>query len=229
MLTQRKKKILKKVVEKYIKKARPVSSKTLVKKDFPEFSSATIRNEMLDLTRKGLLLQPHTSAGRIPTLAGFRFFLENFLKEKKLSNFEKDIFLQVKREYGDKRKRIKELAKRLAEISKELVIIAFSKDDFYYTGFSYLFRQPEFKNLSLVENISQIIDHLDETMKNIFDKIKKLEILIGEKNPFGDKCGAILDRIEIDNKKIIVGLLGPLRMDYNKNIGLIRSLKNFLK
>lgn len=225
VLNKRKKSILKKVVEEYIKKAKPISSGILAKKDFPKLSSATLRNEMLDLTRIGLLFQPHTSAGKVPTVSGFKFFLDNFLEEKEISNLEKDIFLHIKERFVEKRKRIKELAKKLAEISEEAVVMAFSKDDFYYTGLSYLFHQPEFRDLSLIYNISEMIDHLDETMKKIFDRISETEILIGEKNPFGDKCGVILTKSEIDGQKILLGILGPVRMDYSKNLSLIKFIK----
>jgi len=225
MLTKRKKKVLKKVVEEYIKKARPVSSGVLVRKDFPKLSSATIRNEMMDLTNEGFLFQPHTSAGKIPTSRGFKFFLDNFLEEKKPSRLEKNIFLHIKERFIEKRKRIKELAKRLAEISEEAVVVAFSKDDFYYTGLSYLFRQPEFKNISLIHNISEVIDHLDETMKNIFDRIKEAKILIGDESPFGNKSAVIFDRLKIDNQKVVIGILGPIRMDYNRNLGLIKFIR----
>jgi len=225
MLTKRKKKVLKKIVEEYIKKAKPVSSGVLVRKDFPKLSSATIRNEMMDLTNEGFLFQPHTSAGKIPTSRGFKFFLDNFLEEKKPSRLEKNIFLHIKERFIEKRKRIKELAKRLAEISEEAVVVAFSKDDFYYTGLSYLFRQPEFKNISLIHNISEVIDHLDETMKNIFDRIKEAKILIGDESPFGNKSAVIFDRLKIDNQKVVIGILGPIRMDYNRNLGLIKFIR----
>lgn len=228
MLTQRKKKILKKVVEEYIKKAKPISSGMLTKKDFPKLSSATIRNEMLDLTKKGLLFQPHTSAGKIPTLKGFKFFLDNFLEEKEILISEKNIFLRIKNKFQEKRKKIKELAKKLAEISQETVVVAFSQDDFYYTGLSYLFCQPEFQDTSLIYSLSKIIDHLDETMKNIFDKIEETKILIGQENPFGDRCATIIDKLEIDGQKILIGLLGPIRMNYNRNLGLIKFIKKII-
>ncbi len=228
MLNERKKKVLKKVVEEYIKKAKPVSSGKLAAKDFQKLSSATIRNEMLDLTRNGFLFQPYTSAGKIPTIYGFKFFIKNFLKETKPPLLEKRILRHLKEKFIRKREKIKEIAKKLAEFSENAVLIAFSKNDFYYTGLSYLFRQPEFEDRSLIYNLSEIVDHLDEKMKDIFDKIEETEILIGDNNPFGDKCAVIFDKIKIDNQKIIIGLLGPLRMDYNRNLGLIKFIKKLL-
>lgn len=225
VLNKRKKLILKKVVEEYIKKAKPISSGILAKKDFPKLSSATLRNEMLDLTRIGLLFQPHTSAGKVPTENAFKFFLDNFLEKKELNTTEKNIFLKIKNNYQDERKKIKELAKELAQQAKEAIIVAFSKDDYFYTGLSYLFSQPEFQDLSFIYSISEVIDHLDETMKNIFDKIEEIKILLGEENPFGNKCSIILAPLKKSKQKIVIGLLGPIRMDYSKNLSLIKFIE----
>jgi len=227
-LNPRKKKILKMLIEEYIEKAKPISSSELVKDDLANLSSATIRNEMLDLTRMGLLYQPHTSAGKIPTVYGFDFYLENFLREFELSVLEKTIFRQIKKKNPEKREAIKEMARKLAEISGGVVIIAFSKNDFYYTGFSYLFRQPEFKDLTLICDISEVIDRLDETMKNIFDRIEKTAVLVGNKSPFGSKSAVIFDLFRIDNQKIVIGILGLIRMNYNKNIALVNYIKELV-
>lgn len=229
-LTKRRKMILKRVVEKYIKMAKPISSAMLTRKDFPKLSSATLRNEMLSLTNQGLLYQPYTSAGRIPTLQGFKFFLDHFLKKESAALVsKKKIFLAIDSQYRDERKKIKEIVKKLAEFSQSAAMIAFSKDDFYYTGLTYLFHQPEFKNFSLICSFSKVIDHLDETMRQIFDKIKKTEILIGENNPFGNQYATIFDQSKIKGKKIIIGLLGPRRMDYNRNLSLIKYVTKMIE
>ena len=101
-LNPRRKKILKKIIEEYIKKAKPISSGMLVKKDFSKLSSATLRNEMLELVEEGLLFQPHISAGKVPTLNGFRFFLDNFLEEKEVNKKEMMVLLKIKEGYYDK-------------------------------------------------------------------------------------------------------------------------------
>ena len=74
-LTERKKRILKLVVENYIRDAEPVGSKTLAAQLEGGISSATIRNELADLTELGYLEQPHTSAGRIPSPKGYRLYV----------------------------------------------------------------------------------------------------------------------------------------------------------
>ncbi|MCL6443551.1 MAG: heat-inducible transcriptional repressor HrcA [Alicyclobacillus sp.] len=79
MLTQRQKLILNAIVEDYVRSAEPVGSRALSKHDHIHFSAATIRNEMADLEDMGLLDQPHTSAGRIPSQKGYRFYVDNLM------------------------------------------------------------------------------------------------------------------------------------------------------
>ena len=86
MLDDRKKKILQAIVEEYIEKAEPVSSGSLVKA--LNCSSATIRNEMAELEQAGYLDKPHTSAGRIPSQQGYRYYIDELLTEDKLTKKE---------------------------------------------------------------------------------------------------------------------------------------------
>lgn len=79
-LSERKKLILKAVVEHYIETAEPVSSKAVTQKLGLMFSSATVRNEMAELEEIGYLIQPHTSAGRVPTHAGYRFYVDSLMR-----------------------------------------------------------------------------------------------------------------------------------------------------
>jgi heat-inducible transcriptional repressor len=84
-LSERKKKILRAIVDSYIRTAEPVGSKTIAQMPGMDFSSATIRNEMAELTAEGLLEQPHTSAGRIPSPAGYRFYVDELMQDYRLS------------------------------------------------------------------------------------------------------------------------------------------------
>lgn len=84
-LTERKKKILRAVVESYIRTAEPVGSKALMELADLNVSSATIRNELADLTEQGYLEQPHTSAGRIPSPKGYRLYVNELMQEQRLS------------------------------------------------------------------------------------------------------------------------------------------------
>ena len=87
-LSERKQKILKAIVDLYIRSAEPVGSKTIAALPGMDFSSATIRNEMAELTNLGFLEQPHTSAGRVPSDAAYRLHVDRFLQVPKLSQEE---------------------------------------------------------------------------------------------------------------------------------------------
>ena len=84
-LTERKRQILKVVVEDYIRSAEPVGSKTIAARMGGSVSSATIRNELADLVDLGYLEQPHTSAGRIPSPKGYRLYVNELMEQQKLS------------------------------------------------------------------------------------------------------------------------------------------------
>ena len=85
MLDDRKKKVLQAIVEEYINTAEPVSSNALISKYGLECSSATIRNEMADLEKKGLLDKMHTSSGRVPSAKGYRYYVDELLKDDNIS------------------------------------------------------------------------------------------------------------------------------------------------
>ena len=81
-LTDRKKRILKAIIKTYMETGEPVGSRTISKDADLNVSSATIRNEMSDLTDMGYIVQPHTSAGRIPSDKGYRLYVDELMKEK---------------------------------------------------------------------------------------------------------------------------------------------------
>ena len=84
-LSQRKQQILRALVEEYIYTVTPVASETLVRKYRLTFSSATVRHELAGLEEAGLIYQPHTSAGRVPTDLGYRYFVEHLMQESILA------------------------------------------------------------------------------------------------------------------------------------------------
>ena len=211
----------------YIQSACPVGSGLVVEKYFPELSSATVRNDMAELEEKGLIFQPHVSAGRIPTLEGYRYYVENFVGEGDLNEDNKNKLQQLNSQLEFDRESIKKLAKELAELSQEAIVVGFSPLDVFYTGISNLFAQEEFKQAELVVDVSTVIDQMDEIIDKIFNKLSLgAQVLIGPQNPFGDFLSTVLVKYNWQNQSGIFGILGPLRMDYEKNIALANYIKN---
>ena len=81
----RKQKILSEIVERFIQSGEPVGSKSLLNVEGLSVSSATVRNDMAELTEKGYIAQPHISAGRVPTRLGYRYYVDNIMKLKPIS------------------------------------------------------------------------------------------------------------------------------------------------
>ncbi|MDZ7798110.1 MAG: winged-helix domain-containing protein [Patescibacteria group bacterium] len=233
MPEKRQNKILNIIINEHIKEAQPVGSGAIAKKYGLKLSSATIRHEMKDLEDKGYIYQPYTSAGRVPTEKGWKYYLENFLSEKKISDQEKkELEHSFNIKSDDKKQNVKNLAKKLAEISRETVIVGFSPEYTYYTGLSHLFRQPEFEEYELICHISEVIDHLDEVIIRLFKNTEKddFKILIGQENPFGENCGAIISKYEDKNgQEGIFTLLGPRRMSYAQNLSRLKHSHSLLK
>ncbi len=227
----RQKELFKNIVLEHIKTAQPVGSKLIVAKYHMGISSATVRNDMAELEDLGLITQPYTSAGRIPTEYGYKYFVENYVDLKKeLNQKEKNEIIKLinnNREAWQRRaiaEKIKLFARILSSKSGLMVFAGFGKNDFYYTGLSNLFSQPEFQNLDLICNLSQIIDRLDEVIFEIYDIINKndgVAVGIGKDNPFGDACSSIMRKV----KDVLIGILGPMRMDYERNASLVNFAK----
>ena len=111
-LCDRKKKILQAIVDDYIKTAEPIGSRTIAKRNGINLSSATIRNEMADLEEMGYLEKPHTSAGRVPSVLGYRFYVNRLMQKRCLTD-EEIIRLREAMEI-----RIREVDEIIAEISE---------------------------------------------------------------------------------------------------------------
>ena len=122
-LTDRRKKILRAIVDNYVRTAEPVGSKTIAAMPGMDFSPATIRNEMAELTTMGLLEQPHTSAGRVPSIAGYRYYIDNLMgsdgKRLAPSAREKKIIDEAFENFDyDPERLAKAAAKELAKLEK---------------------------------------------------------------------------------------------------------------
>ncbi|MCK5460276.1 hypothetical protein KAI52_04120 [Candidatus Parcubacteria bacterium] len=225
-MRDRQSQLLNYTVRSYIKTAQPVGSNLLMEKSGISISSATIRNELLELETEGYLYQPHTSAGRVPTEKGYKFWLKNFFKERELNKKKRSILSDAKKRFKlDRKRQLKEIARVVAELSRATVIIGFERHNFYHTGISQLFTQPEFREYDLVCNISEIVDCLDEKAPDLFDEIgNDAVILIGNDNPFSENCSIVSVNF---NDNLFV-LLGPIRMNYEENAAIIKYLKELI-
>lgn len=117
MLTERQKLILQVIVDDYVSLAEPVGSRSISKHQDVSFSPATIRNEMADLEEMGFLAQPHTSAGRIPSQKGYRFYVDHMMTPKKLAP---DMVKKIRTLYADQFVEVEQIIQQTASVLSSL-------------------------------------------------------------------------------------------------------------
>ena len=215
--------LLKLIVEGYLATAQPISSKYLAEKNHLPVSTATIRNEMAELEEEGLIYQPHTSAGRIPTVDGLRYYVDHIVQPEPLSKHDEKHFASIFSTQG-----LKGVAREGALFCRSACIISFNNTDFYYTGFSQLFSQPEFMDIERMQAIGEVIDRIENTLPAMASEISnEPRVYLGSNNPLGESCTAIFIAND-SRRKTIFGFLSPVRTDYAKTIGTLASLLRFL-
>lgn len=227
-LTQRQIQILKSLIEEYINTAEPVGSETLEKKHNLSASPATIRNEMVRLTDLGYLKKPHTSAGRIPTPSGMKFYVSQLMKEKDLSVAEEVAVKEKLWDYREKEQKFfKELTKALSDKTGALAVAATDDGEFFCSGYSKILDIPEFFDIDITKNLLSVIDEF-EYFNSIFSTIivdEEVHILLGDE--LGPRLptsyGFVFRRFQTPmNKEGEVGVLGPARLNYTNIVPTVR-------
>lgn len=232
MLSERQTEILNRTIQEYIYLAKPVSSQLLEKKHNFGICPSMLRIEMQKLTEQGFLFQPHTSAGRVPTDKGYRLFVDDLLK-KEASDF-KELFEIEETLRGEKEDIIKlasHLTKFLSQLSSNFAILHLTSRDFLLKeGWEELLKEPEFEEKDLISEFTGFLKNLEEDVETL--KINSgIKIYIGKENPFpeAEDFSIISSRCHFPDEEGIISLLGPKRMQYDKNIGLINSLTKLLE
>ena len=235
-MQQRQEIILGSIIREYVDSAIPVSSSLLAEKYDFDLSPATIRTEMLELENSGYLYQPYTSAGRMPTDKGFRYFVDELMKDKKLSQKEQNsLQVEVLKLKAQNRMLARTTAKLLSQMSDNLAVSGvIGSDDFHKAGFQRLFSKPEFQNSDSVCRVAEVIDYIDENIEVLSNELKnksEIEIYIGEENPICniDNCSMVVSKYNLeDGGEGLLAIIGPKRMKYSRNVSLIDYLKKLL-
>ncbi len=170
-LDARKAAILKAVVEEYVETAQPVGSQTIARAGMLDVSSATVRNEMTVLEREGYLVQPHTSAGRVPTDRGYRFFVDHFIEQGALPVSQRravsDFFASAHAALEDL---LNETSQLLAHVSRHAaVVVGPQADTAHVRSVQLVLLQPRvvlavcvLSNGSVEKNVAHLEEDVDE-------------------------------------------------------------------
>lgn len=241
-ITPRQTQILVAIIEQYAEVASPVGSVTLAK--LFGVSSATIRSEMAKLEDLGLISQPHTSAGRIPTDKGYRFYV-NRLNEQNENDIlrlnadnSKDNFIRstqaissrISSQNSRADQAIRSAVDSLVELTGNLGLATID-GRLYINGIYNLFSQPEFESGEAVQSVAQLLDNLEPWLKEVSPN-EPLNVYIGSENPIGKSSGAslIISKFRSPfSENTYIGVLGPTRQSYGKVIRLVRHTGELLE
>lgn len=232
-LTDRQIQILKHIIEEFTETAEPVGSETLDKKHNLGISPATIRNEMVILTEKKLLKQPHTSAGRIPTSTAIKFYINQLMKEKELPVSEE---VAMKERVWDHRfeagKLLREATRCLSERTKALSVAATDDSRIYHAGYANILEIPEFFDIDVTRSVLSLLDET-KTLLEIFAKTvsdEEVQILIGEElgNQYFEPVGMVFTNFKVGPRNGTLGIIGPSRLNYPHIVPMIRYFGNLI-
>ncbi len=229
-MNERQEEILKAVVEEYVRTAEPVASKALVERYDLDVSSATVRNDMAILEMEGYIRQPHTSAGRVPTEKGYSHYISKFAR-RDASPASAQKLRQVVEQSADPEETIRMVARELVELTGDMAIAAFGPDRGYFTGMGSLLAKPDFQNLEVMRSMSLMLDRFDEVVQGVFAQLQdEPQVMLGSENPFGKDTAAVVVKCRLPDGRIgLLGLVGPMRMNYQKNLGLIEEIVDILE
>jgi heat-inducible transcriptional repressor len=222
-MTARQEQILKAIVEQYAEVASPVGSSLLAK--VFNVSSATIRAEMAELERLGLIHQPHTSAGRVPTDKGYRLYVNNLNAiEDQPASARAERALTARVEHaGVPERMIRNAVDTLVELTHNLGLATIG-NQLYISGLSNLFGQPEFIGGRQVQQVAGLLDNLEPWLREAAPN-EPLSVYIGQENPIGRTAGAslIISRFRSPySDHSYIGVLGPTRQQYRDVMTLVR-------
>ena len=224
-MTERQIAILSTIIEQYAEVASPVGSVTLAK--LFGVSSATIRSEMAKLEEMGFITQPHTSAGRIPTDKGYRFYV-NLLTESdatpQLDRSARAIEARVNTHTDRADRAIRSAVDSLVDLTQNLGLATIG-DELYLAGMGNLFSHPEFLGGTNARSVARLLDNLEPWLREAAPN-EPLNVFIGTENPVGKTSGATLIISKFrspysDNSYI--GVLGPTRQSYARVMRLVRQ------
>lgn len=223
-MTKRQEKILAAIVEQYAEVASPVGSSLLAK--VFDVSSATIRSEMAELERLGYIHQPHTSAGRVPTDKGYRYYVNQLAdSEPKASTTQNRAQKALAARVGVggvPELTIRNTVDTLVELTHNLGLATIG-DQLYMSGLSNLFGQPEFMHPGQVKEVASLLDNLEPWLHEAAPN-QPLSVYIGRENPIGRSAGAslIISRFRSPfSDRSYIGVLGPTRQSYRDVMNLV--------
>lgn len=199
-----------------------------------DVSPATIRAEMARLEALGLIAQPHTSAGRVPTDAGYRYYVNHLGNEAESRQETSDKGAHVIEVRVSSQSRadaaIRVAVDALVELTGNLGLATIG-GQLYLAGLTRLFTQPEFMDTRKVQAVARLLDNLEPWLRETAPG-EALNIFIGQENPIGknSEVSLIISKFRSPfSDRSYIGVLGPTRQNYARVMGLVRHAGQMLE
>jgi len=221
--------VLEIIVRNYTESAEPIGSRFVARK--LGLSSATMRNVMSDLEEKGFLMHPHTSAGRIPTDKGYRYYINSLMHKRSVNN---NVVHMVQVQYHQKIRSLEDVLEKTSHLMSSLtnyvgVTLLPDIDRVYLDGASHLIEQPEFRDIKKLHNLFKCLEDKVSILKLLCDEADndKLTIHIGKENKsnYLSECSIVTRGYKVKGKSSgKLGVIGPKRMVYERVIPMVELL-----
>jgi transcriptional regulator of heat shock response len=225
-------KILAAIVKEYSETANPVGSKEIMAKYSLHVSSATIRNDMAELEALGYIMQPHKSAGRVPTDKGYRFFVNELMRRFELSEKERKLLREEIHKLRVAHEQLgRSISNLLAQVSGQAAF-ALLPNQTSATGLSHIIGEPEFADAKIMKQVAQLLENIDGTATKLIKKNEvTAEAIIGGESPVPvpKNLSLVVSNVKLkDGKKGVIGIIGSKRMSYAKNLSIIEYIAKLM-
>lgn len=230
MLTPRQSKILAAIVKDYSQKGEPVGSQELAERYHFGISPATIRNEMKELEKIGLITQPHTSAGRVPTDRGYRYFINKLMNHLELTAAEQS---RLRRELARLQEQYLELGRGICRLLAQTThgaAFALLPESTAVSGLAEVIDQH--LPAEEIKELAKFLDELEDQCRSLTEKdIKDVTTFVGREAPvnLGPDFSLLVSRVRLPSGQHgLIGIIGPKRMKYARNISLLEYISKLL-
>ena len=232
---QRKDMVLAIVVDQYIKTVNPIGSTFIAQECHVDLSSATIRNILAELEEEGYLSHPHTSAGRIPTQLGYRYYVDHLMNEIQLLEEEKK---RIQREYNQRINELETLLDKTSQIISDvthytsIISVDGRNDRIFCKGTSYVVSYPETRDVKKIGNILKTLEEKERILRVINQDLEhKIEIYIGHEMACKEieSCSLVVAGYHKKNGPSgRIAILGPTRMNYERVVSALDYVAEIL-
>ena len=227
--------ILDLIIEAYINEGKPVGSEYLREKHNLPFSSATVRNIMVELEELGYLGHLHTSSGRVPTQEGFRYYIDFLMRQE--DSLREDYSAHIEWEYI---KKVDDLLQEASRLIAHLThyagfsLLHHKRDRVFMWGTHFILHEPEFEDITTLRNIFTTLEERHVSLCQMLGEHHTggVKVFIGDEIGLEEMsaCSLVFSELSVTPEtKAFLGVLGPVRMNYSMAISKLNALKEYLE